>query len=139
MPTEFGTVKITFKDAKTGGLVPARVGLYDSTGRAPLASDKSLMLQRFADDLRMLSVNERTFWPSGNRQAFYVDGNYETKVPVGTYELVATRGPEFKAWRGKVEVKKDQTTKTTVAIRALRGPAREGLVVGRRTHSRHAR
>jgi hypothetical protein len=116
VPTEFGTVKIAFKDAKTGGIVPARVGLYDSTGRAPLASDKSLMLQRFADDLRMLSVNERTFWPSANRQAFYVDGSYESKVPVGTYELVATRGPEFKAWHGKLEVKKDQTTKTTVAL-----------------------
>jgi hypothetical protein len=115
-PTEFGTVKLSFQDAKTGGLVPARVGLYDSTGRAPLASDKSLMLQRFADDLRMLSVNERTFWPSGNRQAFYVDGNYETKVPVGTYELVATRGLEYKAWRGKVEVKKDATTAATVSF-----------------------
>jgi len=115
-PSAYGTVKLSFKDAKTGGVVPARVGLYDSTGRAPLASDKSLMLQRFADDLRMLSVNERTFWPSANRQAFYVDGTYEGKVPVGTYELVATRGPEFKAWHGKVEVKKDQTTKATVSL-----------------------
>lgn len=116
VPTAYGTVKLSFKDAKTGGVVPARVGLYDATGRAPLASDKSLMLQRFADDLRMLSVNERTFWPSQNRQAFYVDGSYEGKVPVGTYELVATRGIEFKAWRGKIEVKKDQTTTTTVAL-----------------------
>jgi hypothetical protein len=116
VPTEFGNLKITFQDAKTGGLVPARVGLYDSTGRAPLASDQSLMLQRFADDLRMLSVNERTFWPSSNRQAFYVDGNYEAKLPVGSYELVATRGLEFKAWRGTVEVKKDQTAQTTVVL-----------------------
>jgi hypothetical protein len=109
-------VQLSVKDAKTGGLVPARIGLYDASGRAPLASSKSLMLQRFADDLRMLSVNERTFWPSQNRQAFYIDGSYEGKVPVGTYELVATRGPEFKAWRGKVEVKKDQTSKTTISF-----------------------
>ena len=74
------------------------------------------MLQRFADDLRMLAVNERTFWPSENRQAFYVDGTYEARVPVGTYELVATRGPEFKAWRGKLEVKKDKVTKSTVSL-----------------------
>jgi hypothetical protein len=116
VPAELGTVKLTFQDSQTGGLVPARVGLYDATGRAPLASDQSLMLQRFADDLRMLSVNERTFWPSSNRQAFYVDGNYETRVPVGTYELVATRGLEFKAWRGKVEVKKDAVTASTVTF-----------------------
>jgi hypothetical protein len=115
-PAAYGTVKLSFKDAKTGGSVPARVGLYDATGRAPLASDQSLMMQRFADDLRMLAVNERTSWPSANRQAFYVDGSYEAKVPVGAYELVATRGPEFKAWRGKLEVKKDKTTKTTVAL-----------------------
>jgi hypothetical protein len=115
-PQGFGTVQISVKDGKTGGLVPARIGLYDATGRAPLASDKSLMLQRFADDLRMLSVNERTFWPSQNRQSFYVDGTYEGRVPVGTYELVATRGPEFKAWRGKVEVKKDQAAKATISF-----------------------
>jgi hypothetical protein len=112
----YGTVKLTLKDAKTGRAIPARVGLYDASGRAPLASDRALKLQRFADDLRMLAVNERTFWPSENRQAFYVDGTYEARVPVGTYEVVATRGPEFKAWRGKLDVKKDKVTKTTAAL-----------------------
>jgi hypothetical protein len=116
-PTEFGQVKLILKDATTGGLVPARVGFYDSTGRAPLASDKSLMLQRFADDLRMLAVNDRTFWPSENRQAFYVDGNYEARVPTGTYELVVSRGPEFYFHHAKVEVKKDDTTAVTVELK----------------------
>ena len=40
--------------AGRGAIVPARVGIYDATGRAPLASDRALMLQRYADDLRML-------------------------------------------------------------------------------------
>lgn len=115
--TDFGQVKLILKDAKTGGLVPARVGLYDSTGRAPLASDKSLMLQRFADDLRMLAVNDRTFWPSENRQAFYVDGNYEGRIPVGTYELVVSRGPEFYFHRAKLDVKKNATTTVTVDLK----------------------
>ncbi|MEJ0040316.1 MAG: CehA/McbA family metallohydrolase [Gammaproteobacteria bacterium] len=115
-PTSFGTVALTVKDAKTGGLVPARIGLYDSTGRAPLASDKSLMLQRFADDLRMLAVNERTFWPSKNRTAFYVDSKYEGKVPAGTYELVATRGPEYKAFKTTVEVKPNQANRVTISL-----------------------
>ena len=111
-----GTVKLTFKDAKTGSVVPARVGLYDSTGRAPLASDKSLMLQRFADDLRMLAVNERTFWPSENRQAFYVDGQYQGKVPAGTYEIVATRGLEYRAYHSTLQVKEGQITQLTVPL-----------------------
>jgi hypothetical protein len=115
-PKAFGTVRLTFEDAKTGRLVPARVGLYDSTGRAPLPSDRSLVLQRFADEPRLVAVDERAFWPSANRQAFYVDGTYEAKVPAGTYELVATRGPEFKAWRGRVDVAKDALTTATVAL-----------------------
>jgi hypothetical protein len=116
VPEAYGRVKLTLRDAKTGGLVPARLGLYDKTGRAPLASDKSLMLQRFADDLRMLAANERTFWPSENRQVFYADGNYETRVPVGTYELVASRGIEYQFHRSQIEVTKDQTTAVTINL-----------------------
>lgn len=113
-PEAYGRVKLTLRDAKTGGLVPARLGLYDKSGRAPLASDKSLMLQRFADDLRMLTANERTFWPSENRQVFYADGTYEARVPVGTYELVASHGIEYQFHRSQIEVTKDQTTAVTI-------------------------
>ncbi len=115
-PVAFGTIQLTLKDAKTGGLVPARIGLYDATGRTPLASDQALKLQRYADDLRMLPVNERMFWPSKNRQAFYVDGRYEARVPVGSYEVVATRGFEFKAHTSRVEVFKDKPTQVTIAL-----------------------
>jgi len=115
-PTSFGQLELSVKDAQTGALVPARVGVYDSTGRAPLASDQALMLQRFADDLRMLAVNERTFWPSQNRQAFYMDGNYAGKLPVGTYELVVTRGPEFRVYHGTFEVKANATSALNIAL-----------------------
>ncbi len=129
-PTTFGQIELTFKDAKTGGLVPARIGVYDSTGRAPLANEQSLMLQRFADDLRMLAVNERTFWPSQNRQAFYVDSKYQARLPVGTYELVATRGLEFKAWRGKIEVLANQTARQTVSLERYSDMPAEGWYSG---------
>src|SRR5262249_54853941 len=78
-----GVVRLTVKDPRTGRPVPARVGMFDETGRAPLASEGALKLQRYADDLRMLAVNDRTFWPSPNRQAFYVDGSYEHRLPEG--------------------------------------------------------
>lgn len=115
-PTAFGTVRLTVKDAATGGLVPARIGLYNSSGRVPLVSERALKLQRYADDLRMLPVNERMFWPSENRQAFYVDGTYESRVPAGTYELVATRGPEFKAHKSRIVIAKDQVTPVTLSL-----------------------
>ncbi|HEY6125980.1 MAG TPA: CehA/McbA family metallohydrolase [Steroidobacteraceae bacterium] len=115
-PAPLGTVKLTIKDAKTGGSVPARVGLYDATGRAPLPSDKALTLQRYADDLRMLNVNERTFWPSENRLSFYVDSDYDGAVPAGTYELVVSRGLEYRVHQSKFEVKAGQTTSVNVAM-----------------------
>ena len=34
-------MRLTVKDPKTGRPVPARVGIYDETGRAPLASDRA--------------------------------------------------------------------------------------------------
>ncbi|OFW27066.1 MAG: hypothetical protein A3H97_21280 [Acidobacteria bacterium RIFCSPLOWO2_02_FULL_65_29] len=114
--TSLGQVRLTVKDPRTGRPVPARVGVYDETGRAPLASDKALMLQRYADDLRMLPVNDRTFWPSANRQAFYVDGNYEGRLPEGKYELVVTRGPEYRAYHGAFDVRKDETSAVTVTL-----------------------
>ena len=113
-PKAFGDLALTVKDGDLE--VPARVGLYDATGRAPLASDESLMLQRFADDVRMLAVNDRTFWPSPNKQAFYVDGSYHARVPAGTYELVITRGPEYRAHRSTFEVKANQTAAVTVEL-----------------------
>ena len=115
-PKAFGDLVLTVEDPGTKMQVPARVGLYDSTGRAPLASDDSLMLQRFADDVRMLAVNDRTFWPSPNKQAFYVDGSYAARVPAGTYELVITRGPEYRAHHSTFEVKANQTANVTVEL-----------------------
>jgi hypothetical protein len=115
-PAALGHVRLTVRDAKTGAVVPARVGIYDATGRAPLASERALKLQRYADDLRMLAVNDRTFWPSANRQAFYVDGNYEASVPEGTYELVATRGPEYRAFQSRFDVRRDATTTITIPL-----------------------
>jgi hypothetical protein len=115
-PAAAGQVRLTVKDPKTGRPVPARVGVYDETGRAPLASDRALMLQRYADDLRMLPVNDRTFWPSANRQAFYVNGDYESRVPEGKYELVVTRGPEYRAYHGAFEVRRDETTAVNVTL-----------------------
>jgi hypothetical protein len=137
-PTAFGQVRLTVKDAKTGGIVPARVGMYDETGRAPLASDRAIMLQRYADDVRMLAVNDRTFWPSPNRQAFYVNGNYEGRLPVGTYELVATRGPEYRAYHGSFEIRRMKPARSTSRW-ALRRSAELRLVLGRFAHPSDAR
>lgn len=114
-PTDYGRVKLHFQDEK-GLPVPARIGLYDKSGRAPLANKTALTLQRFADDQTMLAANDRTFWPTENRQIFYADKHYEALVPAGTYELVVGHGIEYKFHRSSITVTKDQQTEVTVKL-----------------------
>ena len=115
-PDRFGRLLLDVRDGDGGPEVPARVGLYDPTGRAPLPSDQALSIHRFSDEIRLLRVNARTFWPSANRLAFYVDGSYETRLPAGAYELVVTRGPEYRSHRSAIEIQPNETTSTTVAL-----------------------
>jgi hypothetical protein len=111
-----GRVRIEVKDAQSGRTVPARLGLYDSTGRAPLPSEQALQVHRYADDTRLLWVAQRLLWPSRNRLAFYSNGTYESELPSGSYELVATKGPEFRAYTGRVDVKAGQTSTVTISL-----------------------
>jgi hypothetical protein len=115
-PTGTGQLRLEVKDAKSGRTVPARIGLYDARGRTPLPSDQALSIHRFADESRLLWVNRRTAWPSDHRQAFYVNGTYEARVPAGTYDLIVARGPEYRTYRGKVDVRPDATSNATVTL-----------------------
>jgi hypothetical protein len=114
-PGSYGQLRLEVKD-DAGRTVPARVGLYDARGRAPLPSDRALSVHRFADDVRLLWVNRRTPWPSDHRQAFYISGSYDARVPAGLYDLVVTRGPEYRVYRGKVDVRAEETATTRVTL-----------------------
>jgi hypothetical protein len=109
-----GGVRIQVTDAQTGRTVPARLGLYDATGRTPLPSDQAILVHRYADETRLFWVAPQLAWPSTNRQAFYVGGTYEAQVPAGSYQLVVTKGPEYRAHTATIEVKAGQTS--TVAV-----------------------
>jgi hypothetical protein len=109
VPQAFGQLKLDVTDADTGQPIPARVGVYDATGRAPLPSDSAVLIQRFGDKIRLLPIAPRAFWPSDNRQGFYVTGHYEARLPEGTYELAVTRGPEYHSYHGKFVIGKSDT------------------------------
>ena len=115
-PTTFGRVQLGVRDEDSGRSVPARVGIYDATGRAPLPSGRAIAVRRFTDEVRRHWLNRRTMWPSVNRQAFYIDGSYEARLPVGTYELAVTRGPEYRAYHGTFEVRRGETADATVVL-----------------------
>jgi len=113
-PTGFGRVRLDVIDADTGRTVPARVGLYDETGRLPLPSERAVAVRRFTDRIRRVWMNRRTFWPVESREAFYVDGAYDARVPAGTYTLVVSRGPEYRLHRQSLTVSADQVARVVV-------------------------
>ena len=130
VPAGYGTLRLTVEDAASGRSVPARFGLYDETGRAPLPSERSVLVRRFVDEVRLLWVNPRTWWPSEHRLAFYVDGEYEARLPVGSYELVATRGPEYRGYQRTLEVRADEMTDLTVSLDRYANLPAEGWYSG---------
>ena len=79
-----------------------------------MPSEHAISVNRFTDVVKRHWLNRRTMWPSDNRQAFYTNGLYGARLPVGTYELVVTRGIEYQAYRGRVEITEDGTTNVSV-------------------------
>jgi hypothetical protein len=116
-PTAFGQLQLRITDGASGRAVPARVGLYDATGRLPLPSEQAIPINRFTDAIRRVWMNRRTFWPAESREAFYVDGTYEGRVPAGVYDLVVARGPEYRVHQQKVTVNPDRANTVSVSLR----------------------
>ena len=125
-PRELGTIRLEIRDEGRGELVPARVGLYDATGRLPLPSNDAVVVHRFADDVRRVWVGRRGLWPSEGRQAFYVNGTYQAQVPAGAYTIVATRGFEYRAFRATADVKPGRTTTVVANFVRYADPAASG-------------
>jgi hypothetical protein len=105
LPAADAPFSLTVVDAATGEQVPARVGLYASEGgRMPLPSNDAISVHRFADDVRMQWLTPKGTWPLEHRSIFYVAGRYAATAPSGSYDLVVTRGPEYRAHRSKVQL-----------------------------------
>jgi hypothetical protein len=111
-----GKLVLRVVDPARGKATPARVGVYDASGRLPMPGVQAVEVRRFADKVRRHWVNTRTLWPSQNRQAFYVSGAYEADLPAGRYELAVTRGPEYRAHRSYFDVRPGQPTEVSVSL-----------------------
>lgn len=115
-PAGYGQLEITLTDGETGEPAAARVGLYDQTGRMPLPSGSSVLLRWFEELRRDVHLRPSVFWPAANRRVFYVDGTYRARVPGGSYELVAMKGPEYRLARERFQIVAGATRRLAVNL-----------------------
>lgn len=115
-PDEYGWLTISVQD-EHGDQTPARVGIYDDSERMPLPAMSALEIKDFADRARFMLLPDGTVnWPVGNRYAFYVNGQYRTRLPTGNYRLVVTKGIEYRYAERRFEIGGDTTLDLTVAL-----------------------
>lgn len=109
VPKAFGNIALEVAD-ETGKPVPARVGIYDKTGRLPLPSEDAVAVKRADEMVRVVNLTPGLIpWPARNPSGFYVNGSYHAKLPVGQYELVVAKGPEYRFIRRNFTVESDRT------------------------------
>lgn len=119
-PAGDGAVDFSFIDAKSSAGTPVRLGIYDATGRMPLPSDDALMLKIYDEPYNQLVLRDAgpnsSAWPSTNRYVFYADGRYRANLPAGDYELIASKGPEYRVVRLPFTVEANVVLKKRVAL-----------------------
>jgi hypothetical protein len=117
-PLSYGQLALEVLD-ETGRAVPARVGIYDETRRLPFPSDDAIAVKRLNEMMRVVAFNPDLIpWPASNPSGFYIDGQYHAELPVGQYELVIAKGPEYRIVKQRFVV--ESGTERAVKIRLQR-------------------
>ena len=120
------TIELVIRDER-GGPTAARAGLYDASGREVLPSDDAVPILRYGDlirhvPLRSISAEEsgsdgvREQWPHDNRWAMVVDGSYRAHLSPGAYDLVLTKGPEYRWVESRLTVGRGQTCRVEIEL-----------------------
>lgn len=127
----FGRIAMEVLD-ENGHPTAARVGLYDSSGRMPLPSDRAVALRTVGDvKTRIVGLGYGVpSWPTKNRSVFYIDGRYDARLPATTYELVVGKGPEYRLVRRRFTVRADSTSTLTIRLRRWTDMAAQGWYSG---------
>ena len=115
-PISFGKITLNILD-ELGDPIPARVGIYDTSGRMPLPSLEALPIKYAAGTTRVVTLNSASIpWPEKNRQAFYVNGRYHATLPVGHYRIIVARGPEYRIVENKFEIEADEDKPVDIVL-----------------------
>ena len=118
-PDETGWLALSIYDER-GRLAPARLGLYDESGRTPLPSTSALDIEEYDDRTRLVYLEQEpgsANWPSTNRWVFYTDGNYRARLPAGEYVLAVARGIEYRIETRSIRIEPSKTRELAINMR----------------------
>ena len=127
---DFGRLALDIVD-EAGNSLPGRVGIYDTTDRMPLPGPEALPIIYASGVSRVVTLNSSSiFWPARNRQAFYVNGSYHSRLPVGRYKIVVSRGPEYPIVQSTFEINTGKETSVKLALTRWIDMASQGWYSG---------
>jgi len=125
-----GQLNLTLQDAK-GQPLPARIGIYDHSGRMVLPNQQAIALRFNADfSARTLLMPANTAWPADNRLGFYINGHYQSSLPVGEYRIIIARGPEYPVLAQRFTIEAEQLLSLNKTLRPWLDMAAKGWYAG---------
>jgi len=129
-----GEILLQLRDSATGAPLAARIGIYDSSGRAVLPAESALEIPFYDEQVRDFSLRTSLVgaqpWPVSNRHVFYIDGHYQGRHPAGRYTLVASRGPEYRQLQQEFEVQAGERVQLDLQLPRWTNQAERGWYSG---------
>jgi len=117
--TQHGLLRLTVND-ELARTTPARVGIYDHTGRMPLPSSAAVTINNYEDRAKQIFLRNShgmvPQWPHENRWFFYIDGEYEAELPVGQYLMIVSKGPEYRQTIQTISVGAEGATDIEISV-----------------------
>ena len=112
-----GLLKLNVVD-ENGLPATVRAGLYAVNGTSPLTDESALTVLRYVEEVKQLPLMDtNTFWPGIGRYVFYIDGNYKADLPIGKYQLVISKGPEYRILEQTVDIQANKANELTLELK----------------------
>lgn len=121
LPKAYGRVDLHVTD-EHNLMAPVRIGIYDARGRLLLPSSEAVPVRRFSETTRVINWaypsehGSSVPWPVANQSAFYINGHYRSRLPVGRYEVLISKGPEYRIARKSFSVLARATTAVQINL-----------------------
>jgi len=129
-PSAYGQLLVEAADGNNRP-TSVRLGIYNDTGRSPLPGDEAIPLRSYNNVSRVVALRVGSIpWPSENRSAFYIYDRYHARLPVGDYELIAAKGPEYHVEQHHLTVKTDGTLSIKLKMQRWDDMAAKGWYSG---------